>query len=546
MGIHKITIENFKGFEGKFSLELNPGMNILVGDNETGKTTILQAIHLALTGYYEGQNIRRVLSPYLFNQKVVQNYIDGVNSKKIPMPEPPKIIIDVYFDSIDSTFEGNGNLANEDQTKGVQLRIAFDEKYKKEYEDFLKGEINSLPIEYYSVTWTTFARAQITTYSIPVKSVLIDSSTYQYQNGSDVFVARIVRNLLDSGDVAELRKAHRKLIDGFSQEDIIDQINEKIGQQIASVSQRVELRGNQGNLDSWQDNVTTQISGIPFAYVGKGTQCILKTELALGHPKTEKATVILLEEPESHLSYSNLNILTNAITRKYSGKQIIVSTHSSFVANKLGLEHLILLKNHKTIKINELKAAPYFQALAGYDTLRFILCKKAILVEGASDELVVQRAYMDNHDGRIPIEDGVDVISVNGLAFLRYLEIAEKLNIITAVVSDNDGDIEAVRKKYQNYIEGNKKDNIQICIDQVVDKKPAEIDGKTFNCNTLEPKLLKANGLEILNKVLGKKYEDETKLLKHMHSEKTACALKIFNSSEKIKYPEYILKAIKI
>ena len=58
--------------------------------------------------------------------------------------------------------------------------------------------------------------------------------------------------------------------------------------------------------------------------------------------------------------------------------------------------------------------------------------------------------------------------------------------------------------------------------------------------------MLKANGLEILNKVLGKKYEDETKLLKHMHSEKTACALKIFNSSEKIKYPEYILKAIKI
>ena len=153
---------------------------------------------------------------------------------------------------------------------------------------------------------------------------------------------------------------------------------------------------------------------------------------------------------------------------------------------------------------------------------------------------------MDNHEGRLPIEDGVDVISVNGLAFLRYLEIAEKLNIITAVVSDNDGNIDAVRKKYQNYIEDNKKDNIQICIDQVVDKEPGEIDGKTFNCNTLEPKLLKANNLETLNKVLGKKYEDETKLLKHMHSEKTACALKIFNSSEKIKYPEYILKAIKI
>ena len=226
--------------------------------------------------------IRRVLSPYLFNQKVVQNYIDGVNSKKIPMPEPPKIIIDVYFDSINSTFEGNGNLENKDQVQGIQLSIAFDEKYKKEYEDFLKGEISSLPIEYYSVNWITFARAQITTYSIPIKSVLIDSSTYQYQNGSDVFVARIVRNLLDPGDVAKLRKAHRQLIDDFTREDIIDQINQKIGQQISSVTQRVELRGNQGNLDSWQDNVTTQIAGIPFAYVGKGNTMHFKNRVGIG------------------------------------------------------------------------------------------------------------------------------------------------------------------------------------------------------------------------------------------------------------------------
>lgn len=42
-----------------------------------------------------------------------------------------------------------------------------------------------------------------------------------------------------------------------------------------------------------------------------------------------------------------------------------------------------------------------------------ILCKKSILVEGDSDELVVQRAYMDTHEGRF-LQDGIDVMTVGG------------------------------------------------------------------------------------------------------------------------------------
>src|SRR5690606_3720820 len=84
----------------------------------------------------------------------------------------------------------------------------------------------------------------------------------------------------------------------------------------------------------------------------------------------------------------------------------------------------------------------YFKKLSGYDTLRLILCKKAILVEGDSDELVVQKAYMDKHEGKLPIEDNIDVISVRSLAFKRFLEIAKELKHPTAVVTDNDGKYE--------------------------------------------------------------------------------------------------------
>jgi putative ATP-dependent endonuclease of OLD family len=209
------------------------------------------------------------------------------------------------------------------------------------------------------------------------------------------------------------------------------------------------------------------------------------------------------------------------------------------------LNNLILLRNHRTTKIKDLNAASYFAVLPGYDTLRYILCRKAILVEGASDELVVQRAYRDNHDGKLPIEDGIDVIAVQGLSFLRYLEIADKLHIKTAIVSDNDGDYEAVKRKYVDYLGDNKKEYVDICIDSNIDTGDLKIGNKQFNYNTLEPKLLKENSIQLFNDIFGKSYKNEEELFNYMQKNKTECALKIFNSSQKIKYPNYIMKAVK-
>ena len=60
----------------------------------------------------------------------------------------------------------------------------------------------------------------------------------------------------------------------------------------------------------------------------------------------------------------------------------------------------------------------YFKKLSGYDTLRVVLAQRLILVEGPSDELIVQRAFKDRH-GVLPLEAGVDVINVRGLSFKR-------------------------------------------------------------------------------------------------------------------------------
>ena len=88
--------------------------------------------------------------------------------------------------------------------------------------------------------------------------------------------------------------------------------------------------------------------------------------------------------------------------------------------------------------------------MAGYETLRLILAKKAVLVEGPSDELVFQKLYRQENENKLPIEDGVDVISVQSLAFKRFLDIANLLNKNVAVITDNEIDPD-VLKHYKEY-----------------------------------------------------------------------------------------------
>ena len=544
MAISKIKICNFKGFKGTFSLELNKSLNILVGNNETGKSTILEAIHLALTGLYGGKYIQNELSQYLFNNEIVEEYIQSIKNGT-PI-EPPSILIEIYFDgSIDPHFEGDLNTDHAKKVEGLQFKISYNDKYNDEYQKVINAkQLSSLPIEYYEVSWKSFARDLITVRSIPIKSAMIDSSNYRYQNGSDVYISRIVKDLLSAEEITSMAQAHRNMRDSFVNNDAIKAINNRISQEPTIIDGKVSISVDLGTKNAWENSLVTQVDEIPFGYIGKGAQCLVKTELALTHKRAQGANIILLEEPESHLSYSTLNQLVASIAEKYSEKQIIISTHNSFVANKLGLNNIILLNNHKTVKIKELASADFFKKIAGYDTLRLMLCKEAILVEGASDELVVQKAYMQQHSGRLPIQDGIDIISV-GISFLRFLEIANCLKKPTVVVTDNDGDVDALKMKYVDYLGDNKKSFINICFDEVVDEGKLKIGKADYNYNTLEPKLLKANSRDLFNRIFLTEYTSDDDLRKYMKHNKTDCAMAIFDTKETIVFPDYILNAVK-
>ena len=172
----------------------------------------------------------------------------------------------------------------------------------------------------------------------------------------------------------------------------------------------------------------------------------------------------------------------------------------------------------------------YFKKLPGHDTLRVILSANPILVEGPSDELIVNYCYLKKY-GKTPLEVGRDVISVKGLSFKRFLEIADRLDLKLTVITDNDGDIGALEEKYKEF--KNSK-NIKISYDYDIDYP------------TLEPQIVKINKIETLNRVFKKEFKTKEDAILWMTSggNKTECALKILESDGNILIPKYISDVI--
>ncbi len=144
---------------------MNKGLNVLVGDNETGKSTILEAIHLALCGLLNGRYLKSELNQDIFNNDIRDEYLKNLKettgSGEVPLP--PQIVIEIFMDDVEddslkALFEGNGNSTRQ-KACGVLIKIAFNETHLPYYEELVKaGDVQSIPIEYYDFSWSSFAR----------------------------------------------------------------------------------------------------------------------------------------------------------------------------------------------------------------------------------------------------------------------------------------------------------------------------------------------------------------------------------------------------
>lgn len=529
--IQKVILKNFRRFRDT-SIEFSPGLNILVGDNEAGKSTVLEAVNLALTFRWQGKFFAGELTPHFINLEATTEYLSGIRDGS--EPKPPEIVIELYLvESADTVkLKGTNNSLGEDIC-GLRVVASLDlESFADEYLQYVRGgdSVKSVPTEYYKVEWYDFGAHPINPKAIKVTGSLIDASRIRLQSGADYYLQKIIAESLSINERAQLSRAFRTLQESFLDDDSIRSINEALDasqQKITDKKFTMEIDATRAN--QWHSVLAPHLDSLPLHLAGSGEQNKLKILLALTR-KVEDTHLILIEEPENHLSFSSLNQLIENIGSKCEERQVIISTHSSYVINKLGLDRLMLLSGDSVTRTSDLHTSTqdYFKKLSGYDTLRLVLAKAVILVEGPSDELIIQRAYLDKYN-KLPIEEGIDVINVRGVSAKRFLDLAVPLTRRVAVVNDNDGDFNQITLKYSEYSD---HEFVTIHVSEDNDLK------------TLEPQLVHSAGLDTVNAVLDKKFTTNEDASKYMVNNKTDSALTFFKTTEPVTWPKYIQDAI--
>ena len=514
---------------------MNENANFFVGENDSGKTTILEALSIVLTGKLNGGTIINRLNPDWFNFEVRKKYKESL--KELTPSELPVIMIEAYFGYFNDAdvylkkYEGSNNSACESST-GVKIEIKFDDEYSNTYKQLIKEKkISDIPIELYKVEFRSFANPDYYINVTSKKVAYIDATKKDYGTVLNRFVSSSITEYLTDEEKTDLRIAYRGNRREFTDSAAVKNLNTKLQTDYNFNNRTLSLNLRESEIDSWKNEMSLSLDEIPFENAGFGTQNMVKSEMFL--QQNSDVDILVIEEPENNLSFTNMSILISNLSKNVE-KQLFISTHSSFVANRLGLNHLHLVADTTAKPFNGLSkdTYEYFLKLPGYNTLRLLLANKIILVEGPADELIVQRAYLDTY-GKLPIESGIDVMSVGGVAFKRYCELAKLINKAIIIAIDNDGNANRLVNEYIEYT-----DILTLCYEQ------------DNELNTLEPSVLAANAedFEAFKKIIykgndvkSKNYDD---ICKFMQKNKTEWSMRVFQSDEVIQYPDYINQTI--
>lgn len=528
--IELVKIHGYRLFD---SIEIvpQPGMNIVVGDNESGKSTLLEAMILTLTGRVNGRWAREELNPYWFHQPTIIAFFASFRTAGHRLPYP-FIQIEIFLSNGDDGTQhlrGVHNSRKSDQP-GVSLRIAPAEDYASELEAYVSDETCPaiIPTEYYDVEWRDFADSAVLRKPKGLGVAAIDSRTIRSSAGVDYHTRELLGEYLEPSERAAIAVAHRKARHAIT-EETLHAVNDRItaGTTGQLHDKDIGLHMDQSSSASWESGLVPQVANIPFAMSGQGQQAAVKVALALNR-STETTAFALIEEPENHLSHTNLTRLVGRISALAGDRQVFVTTHSSYVLNRLGINSLILLHLGGSAVFNQLPAdtVDYFKKLSGYDTLRLVLGGRIVLVEGPSDEILLTRAYLDRN-GVPPPDRGIDVISMHGLALRRCLQLCQALQRRVAILRDNDNQL---------------PDHWRAPLESLLESGHRELFiGEPRDGTTLEPQMINCNEDALLRRVLGLTYED---LEVWMTANKTESALRISESKEKVNYPHYFQEAL--
>ena len=454
MYIKKIILENFKRYK-KLEMPFNKDINIFVGDNESGKSTILQAIDLVVRGSIS--KVEEFGVDKLMNIDAVNQFITGEHKYE----NLPEIFIELYLSEDCEDLAGKTN-SQQIIVPGIRLYCRPNEKFSKEIMKAIEVDGCGIPFDFYEIGFETFAGVSYARRSKFLKALLVDNANIGNPYVMNEFVHGLFDVSFDPVKQVELRQKYRSHKDRFVADVLKDY-------QLEDSNYAFSLKNTPRN--NIESDLAISDNGIALENKGAGIQCFIKTDLALS--KNENIDVIMLEEPENHLSYTNTLKLIEKI--KKSSNQLFVASHSDLICTRLDLRKCFLMNSSAAqyVSLNGIPedTANFFIKAPDNKMLQFVLSSKIVLVEGDAEYIMMEKMFRIT-TGKSLKEAGVGVISVNGLCFKRYLDIAKIIGMKVVVITDNDKDYQTkIIDKYDGYT----NDNLKIFADSSDERYTFEV-----------------------------------------------------------------------
>jgi putative ATP-dependent endonuclease of OLD family len=467
MFLQAFLIKNFRSIES-ISLNFQKGVNVLIGENNSGKSAIIDALRICLS---YGSSWRDISVDYS-DFRVDRGTCD---------PPPCEIGFDLHFTITDPDEKGwfhDLYAITEEGHEDLQLHFRFhieelngNSKIRRRYwggpHEGQRPDPEVLDLFYY-------------VYLEPLRDAVQHLKPIRGSKLGQLFL-----NIITDPDQRKALsgKVRSALNDDEEWKTVVDDGKGKINTHLFETS----IRGKEQDVDldflpfefkrivenlqvrmpvfssEILDGDQTKQRYFDLYQNGLGYNNLIYTATVLGHLK-QKAEVdptsymaLLIEEPEAHLHPQLQNIFFKYIhTLNQEHFQVFISSHSPTITAKADLDSLIVLQR----QAGKVSALPVLRSPLSADNKRYLhkfldvtksqlfFANGVLLVEGISEALLLpmfSRMMGPEYDLD---KAGVEIVNVNGVAFEHFgklfndSEQDRRLAARCAIITDDDcGDL---------------------------------------------------------------------------------------------------------